>query len=33
MATLIGVDVGTSGTRALAVTTDGELVAEANRPH
>jgi xylulokinase len=33
MATLIGVDVGTSGTRALAVTTEGELVAEANRPH
>jgi xylulokinase len=33
MATLIGVDVGTSGTRALAVTTDGELVAEASRPH
>jgi xylulokinase len=33
MATLIGVDVGTSGTRALAVTTDGEFVAEANRPH
>jgi xylulokinase len=33
MATLIGVDVGTSGTRALAVTVDGELVAEANRPH
>jgi xylulokinase len=33
MATLIGVDVGTSGTRALAVTTGGELVAEANRPH
>jgi xylulokinase len=33
MATLIGVDVGTSGTRALAVTADGELVAEANRPH
>jgi xylulokinase len=33
MATLIGVDVGTSGTRALVVTTDGELVAEATRPH
>jgi xylulokinase len=33
MPTLIGVDVGTSGTRALAVTTEGELVAEANRPH
>src|ERR1044072_6580501 len=33
MATLIGVDVGTSGTRALAVTDTGELVAEANRPH
>ena len=33
MATLIGVDVGTSGTRALAVTTEGELVAEATRPH
>jgi xylulokinase len=33
MATLIGVDVGTSGTRALAVTAEGELVAEANRPH
>jgi xylulokinase len=33
MATLIGVDVGTSGTRALAVTTEGELVAEADRPH
>jgi xylulokinase len=33
MATLIGVDVGTSGTRALAVTTDGELVAEATRAH
>jgi xylulokinase len=33
MGTLIGVDVGTSGTRALAVTTEGELVAEANRPH
>jgi xylulokinase len=33
MATLIGVDVGTSGTRALAVTDAGELVAEANRPH
>lgn len=33
MATLIGVDVGTSGTRALAVTTEGLLVAEATRPH
>jgi xylulokinase len=33
MATLIGVDVGTSGTRALAVTVDGELVAEVTRPH
>src|SRR5919106_1813058 len=33
MATLIGVDVGTSGTRALAVTTEGALVAEATRPH
>src|SRR6185503_21330306 len=33
MPTLIGVDVGTSGTRALAVTTEGELVAEATRPH
>ena len=33
MTTLIGVDVGTSGTRALAVTDEGELVAEANRPH
>jgi xylulokinase len=33
MATLIGVDVGTSGTRVLAVTTDGRLVAEATRPH
>src|SRR3954447_5182404 len=33
MPTLIGVDVGTSGTRALAVTADGELVAEAMRPH
>jgi xylulokinase len=33
MATLIGVDVGTSGTRALAVTTEGELVAEATRAH
>ena len=33
MATLIGVDVGTSGTRALAVTTEGRLVAEATRPH
>ena len=33
MTTLIGVDVGTSGTRALAVTAEGELVAEANRPH
>ena len=33
MATLIGVDVGTSGTRALAVTADGEMVAEATRPH
>ena len=33
MATLIGVDVGTSGTRALAVTAEGELVAEATRPH
>ena len=33
MAVLIGVDVGTSGTRALAVTTAGELVAEANAPH
>jgi xylulokinase len=30
---LVGVDVGTSGTRALAVTTEGELVAEATRPH
>jgi xylulokinase len=30
---LLGVDVGTSGTRALAVTTEGELVAEANAPH
>jgi xylulokinase len=33
VAVLIGVDVGTSGTRALAVTSDGELVAEANAPH
>jgi xylulokinase len=33
MPTLIGVDVGTSGTRALAVTAEGELVAEATRPH
>jgi xylulokinase len=33
MATLIGVDVGTSGTRALAVTTEGRVVAEATRPH
>ena len=33
MAVLIGIDVGTSGTRALAVTADGELVAEATRPH
>jgi xylulokinase len=33
VAVLIGVDVGTSGTRALAVTTDGELVAEATAPH
>src|SRR6185503_20509580 len=33
MATLIGVDVGTSGTRALAVTAEGEMVAEATRPH
>jgi xylulokinase len=33
VAVLVGVDVGTSGTRALAVTTDGELVAEATRPH
>ena len=33
MATLIGIDVGTSGTRALAVTTEGRLVAEATRPH
>ena len=33
MAVLIGIDVGTSGTRALAVTTEGELVAEATRPH
>ena len=33
MAVLVGVDVGTSGTRALAVTTEGELVAEATRPH
>ncbi len=33
MAVLVGVDVGTSGTRALAVTADGELVAEATRPH
>jgi xylulokinase len=30
---LLGLDVGTSGTRALAVTTEGELVAEANAPH
>jgi xylulokinase len=30
---IIGVDVGTSGTRALAVTAEGELVAEATRPH
>jgi xylulokinase len=30
---LVGVDVGTSGTRALAVTTEGGLVAEATRPH
>src|SRR3954452_17065453 len=33
MATLIGVDVGTRVTPALAVTADGELVAEATRPH
>ena len=33
MAVLVGVDVGTSGTRALAVTADGEVVAEATRPH
>jgi xylulokinase len=33
VAVLIGIDVGTSGTRALAVTTEGELVAEATRPH
>ena len=33
MTVLVGVDVGTSGTRALAVTADGELVAEATRPH
>jgi xylulokinase len=33
MPTLIGIDVGTSGTRAIAVTTDGRLVAEATRPH
>ena len=33
MAVLVGVDVGTSGTRALAVTAEGELVAEATRPH
>ena len=33
MTTLIGIDVGTSGTRALAVTTEGRLVAEATRPH
>lgn len=33
MATLIGIDVGTSGTRVLAVTTEGRLVAEATRPH
>jgi xylulokinase len=33
VAVLVGVDVGTSGTRALAVTTEGELVAEATRPH
>jgi xylulokinase len=33
VAVLVGVDVGTSGTRALAVTADGELVAEATRPH
>ncbi len=33
MAVLVGVDVGTSGTRALAVTIEGELVAEATRPH
>jgi xylulokinase len=33
MPMLIGVDVGTSGTRALAVTTEGDLVAEATRSH
>ena len=33
MGVLVGVDVGTSGTRALAVTTEGDLVAEATRPH
>lgn len=33
MPTLIGIDVGTSGTRALAVTADGRLVAEATRAH
>jgi xylulokinase len=33
VAVLVGVDVGTSGTRALAVTIEGELVAEATRPH
>jgi xylulokinase len=33
MGTLIGIDVGTSGTRVLAVTTEGRLVAEATRPH
>lgn len=32
MAILIGVDVGTSGTLALVVTTEGKLVAETNRP-
>ena len=29
MAVLVGLDVGTSGTRALAVSTDGAVVAEA----
>src|SRR4051812_42920675 len=33
MATLIGGDVGASGTRALGVTADGVLAAEATRPH
>jgi xylulokinase len=33
MPVLIGIDVGTSRTRALAISTEGEVVADASRVH